>query len=69
MSDGETPQADPAQVQAFEDLFPSAQAYFKEFIQVLRAYGIEPDPKMQLHHSQGMNNTGCPDIRFPRHQR
>jgi len=56
MSEPETTQVDAAQEQAFEDLFPSAQAYFKEFVQVLRSYGIDPDPNMELHHSQGMNS-------------
>jgi CRP-like cAMP-binding protein len=56
MSDPDTTQVDAAQVQAFEDLFTSAQAYFNEFKQVLLSYGIEPDPKMELHRSQGMNS-------------
>jgi Zn-dependent peptidase ImmA (M78 family) len=42
--------------QAFEALFATAQEYFKEFVQILRSYGIEPDPNMELRRSKGMNS-------------
>jgi CRP-like cAMP-binding protein len=56
MGDQSTLQADSAQAQAFEDLYTSAQAYFTEFLHVLRSYGIEPDPNMELRRSEGMNS-------------
>ena len=42
--------------QAFENLFTTAEAYFNEYVQVLRSYGIEPDPNMKLLRSKGMNS-------------
>ena len=56
MSDQDTTQREIAREQAFEDLFTTAQSYFKEFKEVLPSYGIEPDPKMELRRSQGMNS-------------
>lgn len=41
---------------AFENLFVTAERYFREYVQVLRSYGIEPDPNMGLHRSKGMNS-------------
>lgn len=44
------------QAEAFDDLFPKAQRYFDNFVQVLRSYGVEPDPNLELRHSDGMNS-------------
>ncbi len=56
MSDSNTVQIDAAEAQAFEDLFNTAQTYFDDYVRVLRSYGIEPDPKMTLLRSKGMNS-------------
>ena len=55
MSEQDTALTEAAQAQAFEELFTTAQACFKEFVEVLRCYGIETDPNMKLHRSNGMN--------------
>lgn len=41
---------------AFEQVFETAQGYFQEFIYILRAHGITPDPNMKLHRSRGLNS-------------
>jgi len=56
VSDSNTMQIDPAEGQAFEDLFKAGQTYFNDYVKVLRSYGIEPDPDMKLHRSKGMNS-------------
>ena len=45
-----------AQAQAFDELFTKATAYFESDLRLLHSYGIEPDPKMGIHHSKGLNN-------------
>jgi hypothetical protein len=56
MSDENVARAESAEEKGFEQLFETAQSYFQEFIHVLRAHGITPDPNMKLHRSRGLNS-------------
>lgn len=56
MSDQNDVMLEETQAQAFDDLFAKAETYFHGYVQVLRGYGIEPDPNMKLMRSKGLNN-------------
>ena len=56
MSDLNVARPESTEELAFENLFATAQSYFTEYLQVLRSYGIEPDPNMELRRSPGMNS-------------
>lgn len=61
------------EIQVFDDLFAEAQYYFQQTLEELRAYGIEPDPNIELRRSTGMQSyynlqdghiyVAVPDIR------
>jgi CRP-like cAMP-binding protein len=44
------------QAESFDHLFSKAETYFNNYVQVLRSYGIEPNPEMRLLHSKGFHN-------------
>jgi CRP-like cAMP-binding protein len=56
MSQPAEPQTEEVDNEAFEAVFDRAQSLFKEFLAVCRAYGIAPNPKMELRRSTGMNS-------------
>ena len=56
MNDKKSDQMEDPQARAFDDLFAKGQTYFNNFVKVLKSYGIEPDPNIELRHSDGMNS-------------
>jgi hypothetical protein len=56
MSQPVQPETEEVDNEAFEAVFVRAEGLFREFIGICRAYGIEPDPKMEFRRSTGMNS-------------